>query len=144
MTGAPDGGGGGDSTRGVALRARALRLRCPWCGTGPLFKGWLGMHRRCTGCGLRFEREEGYFLGSIYLNYGSAIVVGLVLHLLLQEVWHVPLAIGLPLVLVATVVSGLLGFRHARALWLAFDLRIDPPAEGEFQESSGGIAPPNG
>jgi hypothetical protein len=32
------------------------------------------MHARCPICGLRFEREEGYFLGAMYISYGLALV----------------------------------------------------------------------
>lgn len=31
----------------------------------------------CPQCGLRFEREEGAFLGSLALNYGVSGVVGI-------------------------------------------------------------------
>ena len=34
------------------------------------------MAERCTECGLRFHREPGFYLGSIYFNYGlTAILV---------------------------------------------------------------------
>jgi len=52
----------------VLVLARALRRRCPACGAGRLFKGWFEMRARCPGCDLRFEREEGYFLGAMALN----------------------------------------------------------------------------
>lgn len=123
----------GAEPRGVRLRQRALRLICPWCAGGPLFAGWLTMHPRCSGCGLKFEREPGYFLGSIYLNYGLAIVVALGLHLVLESVWHLKLALQVPLLLGAVLLLGLGTFRHARALWLAFDLSCDPPAAEEFR-----------
>jgi len=118
--------------RGADLRGRALRLRCPWCGEGKLFERGFRMHARCSGCGFKFEREGGYFLGSIYVNYGVAIVVALALHLPMQYVWFVPIA--LQIAVLVTVVAGIgFGFfRHARALWLAFDLRFDPPRPDEF------------
>ena len=34
------------------------------------------MSPRCAVCDLRYEREPGYFLGSIYINYGlTALLV---------------------------------------------------------------------
>jgi uncharacterized protein (DUF983 family) len=123
---------------GATMRARALRLRCPWCGVGELFAGWMRMHERCRGCGFKFERESGYFLGSIYVNYGASVVLALVLHLLMQNVWHV--AIGLQVVLLAGIVAlfGLYFFRWARALWLALDLSLDPPRADEFSPGQRG------
>jgi uncharacterized protein (DUF983 family) len=33
--------------------------RCPNCGVGPLFVRWTTTHRRCSACGLLFERDYG-------------------------------------------------------------------------------------
>ncbi len=136
-----------ESVGAGSLRARALRLRCPWCGGGRLFRGWLRMEPRCRSCGLRYEREAGYFLGSIYLNYGVAIVVGLALHLVLEAVWHLPLSHQVPAIAAAVLLLAFGTFRHARALWLAFDLACDPPRHEEFAPPAiptAGAAPASG
>jgi len=31
------------------------------------------MNEHCPHCGLRFEREQGYFLGAMYISYGLAL-----------------------------------------------------------------------
>ena len=31
------------------------------------------MHERCRACGLKFEREDGYFLGAMYIGYGLGV-----------------------------------------------------------------------
>lgn len=121
----------GHPPSGASLRGRALRLRCPWCGVGRLFAGWFRMHRRCSECGLEFEREPGYYLGSIYINYGVAVVLTLVLHLLMQYVWQVAIGIQVALLTGLASLFGLVFFRYARALWLAFDLAFDPPGSDE-------------
>src|SRR4029453_4508819 len=55
---------------------RALRLRCPACGGSKLFRSWFHMHGACNQCGMTFERGPGFYLGSIYINYGlTAFVV---------------------------------------------------------------------
>src|SRR4051794_27484271 len=57
--------------RGVrALLAR----RCPRCGEGRVYRGLVAMNENCPVCGLRFERERGYFVGSMYVSYFFAIV----------------------------------------------------------------------
>ena len=38
------------------LLSRALRLRCPICGQGPLFRSAFRMNNRCGGCGLDWRR----------------------------------------------------------------------------------------
>ena len=79
------------------LLRRALRLRCTLCGQGKLFAGWFKMHGECLHCGAKLEREPGFFLGSIYFNYGlTALIVGVTYPLLLfsRSVPERPLQIG--------------------------------------------------
>jgi hypothetical protein len=33
------------------------------------------MHACCPVCGLHFEREEGYFLGAMYISYGMSATI---------------------------------------------------------------------
>lgn len=59
---------------------RGLSNRCPNCGGPRLFKdGTLfDLNRECPDCRLRFEKDEGFFLGAMALNYGVTVVVFLV------------------------------------------------------------------
>jgi len=41
------------------------------------------MHDACAGCGASFRRESGFYLGSIYINYGVTVVVTGALYALL-------------------------------------------------------------
>lgn len=51
---------------------RGLANRCPNCGGHSLFRAdrWFELNRECPDCGLKLEREEGFFLGAMALNYG--------------------------------------------------------------------------
>ena len=51
---------------------RALRRRCPLCGTKPIFDGWFALRDRCPGCNFSFEREEGYWTGALIANIAVA------------------------------------------------------------------------
>ncbi len=62
---------------------RAWRLRCPRCGCERLFKSPFRMHEACAHCQLRYEREPGYFLGSIYINYGLTAVLATIAYFVL-------------------------------------------------------------
>ena len=46
---------------------RALRRRCPRCGE-PAFNSWFTLNETCRACGLRFEREPGYWVGAVTIN----------------------------------------------------------------------------
>jgi len=104
------------------------------CGRGKLFRGWFTMHAKCPACGGDFHRGEGFFLGSIYFNYGlTALIVAVAYPLLHFN--HVldgllPRGSLLWMALAFVIFFPLLFFRHARSLWLAFDQFYDP-REGE-------------
>lgn len=52
--------------------ARGLTHCCPNCGGKTLFRAdkLLELNRTCPSCGLKLEREDGFFLGAMALNYG--------------------------------------------------------------------------
>ena len=61
-----------------------LRELCPRCYTGKIFRGplwrtYLAMNERCPVCDLKYEREQGYFLGAMYFSYMLSIPPVLVL-----------------------------------------------------------------
>lgn len=79
--------------------ARGLANRCPNCGGHRLFKDGklFELNDSCPDCGLRFEKDEGFFLGAMSLNYGVTLVVYLlpVLVLWLYKTISDKVAIGL-------------------------------------------------
>lgn len=104
----------------------AIRLRCPRCLRSPLFRGPFSMNRDCPACGLVFEREPGYWIGSIYLNYGVTVALMLGLWFGLETFTAVGTAARLSVCAAAGVGVPLVCFRHARALWMAVDRAFDP------------------
>src|ERR687890_1074013 len=92
----------------VTMR-RAFSRRCPYCGSPGIYDGYFALRERCPRCGVRFEREEGYFLGGYALNLIVAEFLGLGLAIFLifrtdlrhldliwQELIAVSLAIAFP------------------------------------------------
>lgn len=108
------------------LVGRALRLACPLCGQGRMFKGLIAMHERCPNCNVKFEREPGFFLGSIYINYGITAVVTSVVYLgLMFSKWGSDLQ-QMGIAVAIAVILPILLHRHARSLWAGFDQWRDP------------------
>ena len=126
-------GGASQPSYGTLL-GRALRLRCPACGEGQLFRNWFSMSDPCPACGRKFNRAPGYLLGSIYFNYGvtTLLVVVIYFSLYLTKTFT-----GRQLLWILTAFSLLFPlwfFRYGRALWIAFDERWDPwPNEEELR-----------
>ena len=70
---------------------RSIRLRCPSCGEDRVFRGWFRLQPACKQCGLPFKREAGFYLGSIYVNYGlTAVLVTIAYFALYLAQWFRP------------------------------------------------------
>jgi uncharacterized protein (DUF983 family) len=84
------------------------------------------MRELCPVCGLKFEREEGYFLGAMYISYGLALIAIVILALVLWASTRWPLhktvfwalLLFLPMAPTLTLLS--------RVLWIYLDRAIDP------------------
>jgi uncharacterized protein (DUF983 family) len=105
---------------------RSLRLRCPRCGRGRIFRTFFKMFDHCVYCGLKYAREEGYFLGSIYFNYGLTAFVVTIGYPLLVFGFAFPSEIVFWLALGFCILFPIWFFRYARSLWIAFDQLFDP------------------
>lgn len=99
---------------------RGLRLRCPRCGEGRLFRGWFAMNDACSACALDFRQEHGYYVGAMYVNYLATAAVGMTVALLLIR--HHPFRVLVGPLLAWAVVFPLVFFRWSRSLWLAMEL----------------------
>ncbi|HSK40620.1 MAG TPA: DUF983 domain-containing protein, partial [Arenibaculum sp.] len=84
---------------------RGVRRRCPACGKGNLFAGYLKAVGRCTSCGL----EIGEFRSDDAPPYFTIFIVGHVVipgMLLMEQWWHPPswvhMATWLPLTVLLT------------------------------------------
>lgn len=102
---------------------------CPRCFEGKVFSGVFSMHKDCPHCGLHYEREPGYFLGAMSLSYamGFIVILPIFLTLLLKDA---PMAwvIGAPAAVIISIAP--ITFRLSRLIWLHFDFRVHPPANG--------------
>lgn len=115
------------------LLLRGLRLRCPRCGQGKLFRGWFSMHERCPQCRLKYERAPGYFLGSAYINYGITAFVLTVGYVGLHFGAGVQNEYVVPPLAAFCLLFPLFFFRYARALWLSMDFSFDTTGFEEEQ-----------
>lgn len=113
----------------VGRIVRALRLRCPKCGEGKLFAGWFQMHEKCSTCGTDFRREPGFYLGSIYFNYGLTALVVTVTYVGAMIFGYGQSNVLFWSTAVFCVAFPIWYFRYARSLWLSMDHYWDPPAE---------------
>lgn len=115
--------------------ARALRLRCPHCGGGPVFVTWFRMVPACPSCGLTFERgERGYWLGAYFVGLVAIDVV-------FSVWWLVVIALTWPAIpwrflqlstIGLLLVTPVAFYPYSHTLFLAFDLTWHPVEEDDF------------
>ena len=118
---------------------RAARLTCPRCGIGRLFRGIFAMEDACGHCGLDFRREPGFYLGSIYINYGITALGTGGLYLLLVHGLGVAREKALATCLAVAVLFPVWFFRYARSFLLAIDSSVNRE-QPEFTDSRDGTA----
>jgi len=123
-----EGAGPGPQKRSIWQTLWALlRLRCPGCHKARLFRGWFTMNDPCPVCGIIFQREEGYFLGAMYVSYfiGCALLTGAyLLGTSLLPHWHAHAVLAC-LVLLYVPLTPIM-FRYARAIWIYVDRWVFP------------------
>jgi len=86
------------------------------------------MNETCPECGLRFERERGYFTGAMYISYALTLpAIGALTALL----WYVAVpswsflgVLALAAALFAPFVP--MAFRYSRIIWIHLDRFLDP------------------
>lgn len=105
---------------------RGLRLRCPRCGLGPLYEKAFRMSSHCRQCGLQFEREQGYFVGAIYINYAATVAFAVPGFFILDAFTNITINQQLALWVPFAVIFPLLFFHHSRSLWLTLDHYFNP------------------
>ena len=108
-----------------------LHQRCPRCRRGSIFRysiyrGFPRMCELCAICGLKFQREEGYFLGAMYISFGLALVVIALIAILLWAItgWWITKAMIWAVLIFLPLAPAISLF--ARVLWIYLDQTFDP------------------
>jgi uncharacterized protein (DUF983 family) len=118
-----------DIRRVFTVLGRAVRLKCPNCGGGPVLQQWFKMRARCGNCRLAIERgERDYFIGSMMFNLvvsETLFAIGLIATLVIR--WpNVPwdtLQWAAPLAMAAAPFAL---FPFSKLAWLGFDILLRP------------------
>lgn len=115
----------------VSPIAAGLRSRCPRCGKGPLFAGFLTLAPACTVCGLDYgfaDSGDGPAVFVIFVAGAVVVACALVTDVLFHPPPFIHLAMWIPL----TVVLCLALLRPFKALMIALQYRNDA-AEGRLE-----------
>ncbi|MBL9203006.1 MAG: DUF983 domain-containing protein [Opitutaceae bacterium] len=117
--------------------ARGLTHCCPNCGARSLFRAGtlFRVNRRCEACSFEFERDndEGFYLGSLSLNYGVTLVGCLLPVLLLWWLKVIGDRTAIVLAVAGAILFPILFYRSSRSWWLMNYYLVFPhhlPANG--------------
>lgn len=83
------------------------------------------MHETCPVCGLKFERESGYYLNAMFIAYVLGFLVLAPTTLILYLLGASP-ELFLIVVIAELALLWPLIFRYSRVIWLHMDQKIDP------------------
>lgn len=93
-----------------------------------MFAGRFRMNDTCPMCGHRFEREQGFFQGAMYVSWVLGVMYLGVLGIIAQ-VGLVP-RVGIVWAVVCVVVVHMLCipivFRYSRVIWAHLNVRTSP------------------
>ncbi len=130
------------------LFRRALRLRCPSCGGGPVFVTWLKMCPSCPSCGINFDREPegGYWVGSNTINlfatevtFGASFL-GTLIATWPSPPWELLTWGGMGLMLLLPVFF----FPFSKTLFIAVDLTFRPDEPSDYARPAEPLVRPTG
>lgn len=112
-----------------------LRGRCPRCGEGRLFSGYLKIAETCEACGLDFQGEDAGDGPAVFIMFAVGfIVVPLALvaevafgpPLWLHMVLWIPVSLALILIMLPPFKATLYALQHKHA---AHEGRLDQPGD---------------
>ncbi|MFN3513259.1 MAG: DUF983 domain-containing protein [Phenylobacterium sp.] len=119
-----------------------LRCRCPRCGKGKLFTGFLRIAKRCGECGLDYGFADPADGPAFFVMSGVGIVVTA-----LWAWWAVamdpPIWAQLLVANVAVVGACLIALRPVKA-WLVAEQYVHKAGEGEWASHGAHGVPPKG
>lgn len=112
--------------------------KCPRChaakvfeGNNPYsFKNGLTMYKNCASCGLKYEREVGYFYGSMYVSYGIQTLLVSVMYLLNGFWWKMESLTLVLLIIGMAFAMFPITFRWSRIMWIACFTKYQPELKG--------------
>src|ERR1700722_8727429 len=98
---------------------------CPSCRIGKIFGKFLAMNKSCSNCNYAFEREEGYFVGAMFIDALCLPVSAIptILFFAIQE----KIKLGAFVAIFQMIVLSPIVYRFSRLLWIQLGYKFDPP-----------------
>jgi uncharacterized protein (DUF983 family) len=120
-----------DTSRPLSPFLTGIACRCPRCGKGRLFEGFLTLRASCESCGLDYSFADSGDGPAVFVIFFAGFVVvfsALLVEVLFQPPFWLHALLWLPLILITTLVP----LRPAKGLMIALQYH-HKAAEGRFE-----------
>lgn len=104
-----------DNTRELSPIATGLRGRCPRCGEGHIFAGYLSVADRCESCGLDLGFADSADAPAFLVMFPVGTIV-IALWLISDALWHWPALLHLAVWMPATLLFSILFLRPVKGV----------------------------
>lgn len=117
---------------------RTFKNRCPRCGEGRVLKDVYSREQSCSVCKLEYNRENGFFLGGVPVNYVLICTFWIVPWLAAYFFDLAPVILVVVMSILGAVAFTYLGYAYCQCLWLGIYFCF---AEHEMPEQSKNFSP---
>ena len=102
----------------VSPYAAGLACKCPRCGQGSLFDGYLTLRTACISCGLDFAKADSGDGPAVFVIFLAGFL-GVALAFIVRYVWLAPLWLSFAISVAVTAVFILMVLRPMKATLIA-------------------------
>ena len=110
-----------------------IRCRCPRCGVGPLFQGYLTIRKQCSNCGLDYGFADPAD-GPAFFVMSAVGIIGMILLMAFEFTVHPPIWVH-AVVTLPLLVAMCLGCLRPFKAWLVAEQYIHKAAPPEFSSN---------
>lgn len=120
-----------------------FKFKCPRCHEGDFFVSHPydlskagDFHEHCPKCGLKYEKEPGFYYGAMYVSYALAVALFVTIWTSFN-LWFPSVSVGwqIAAVIFATIVLGPYLYALSKTIWAKFFIHYDPHAIDEFKRT---------
>ena len=86
------------------------------------------MHDNCRSCGLRYKVEPNFFFGAMYVSYGIAVLVGILIFLVCYFVFGSGLITAFVSIMIGLILLMPVITRVSRNIYINIFVNYDPDA----------------
>jgi hypothetical protein len=94
------------------------------------------LHEHCSACGLKYEKEPGFYYGAMYVAYALAVALFVTIWTS-YNLWFPNVSVGWQIgtVIFATIILGPYIYALSKTIWAKFFIKYDPNVIADFKRN---------